>query len=403
MSRLVKLQQGDVKRQEDSMPLPKPNKNESQDDFIGRCMGEDIMKEDYPDQKQRLAVCFSQWNKKEAIMDNEKRGALPRHKTDTSTSPWDGPANEARLKLDQDEDYYKRAYAWRDPDKDPKNKTSYKFIHHEVSEDGNPGAANIKGCQSGIGILNGARGGADIPAGDKQGVWNHLAGHLRDADVEPAPLRSVYGDRVEWRALNLESLEVRDEEGKAPMITGIAAPFGKLSEPIMGQFQEKIDSKAFDESLDGDIRCLFNHEPNYVLGRTMAGTLRLQKDKSGLKFENDPPDTQWARDLQVSIRRGDVNQMSFAFECLEDSWDKSGEMPIRTLKKVKLFDISIVTYPAYPQTKVGLRGFTEDELINVLDKYFQPKADEVSQAPQELTEGYLEIVNRRQAFLKLIK
>ena len=371
------------------MPLPKPNEGENQDDFIARCMGNDNMQE--YDQKQRLAICFSQWKnkeKQEAIMDNESRGALPRHKTDTSTSPWDGSENEAKLKLDQDEDFYKRAYAWRDPNKDPANKTSYKFIHHEVSADGNPGAANIKGCQAGIAVLNGARGGSDIPAGDKQGVWNHLAGHLRDADVEPAPLRSVTDNKVEWRALNLESLEVRAEEGKPVIITGVAAPFGKLSEPIMDSFLEKIDSKAFDETLDSDIRCLFNHDPNYVLGRTTAGTLRLEKHRDGLRFENDPPDTQWARDLQVSIKRGDVTQMSFAFECLDDSWDKSGEIPVRTLKKVKLQDISIVTYPAYPQTKVGIRALTEDELIIVLDKYFQPKAEPISQAPQVLTEGF---------------
>ena len=300
------------------MPLPKPNEGENQDDFIARCMGNDNMQE--YDQKQRLAICFSQWKnkeKQEAIMDNESRRALPQHKTDTSTSPWDGSENEAKLKLDQD-----------------------------------------------------------------------MAGHLRDADVEPAPLRSVTDNKVEWRALNLESLEVRAEEGKPVIITGVAAPFGKLSEPIMDSFLEKIDSKAFDETLDSDIRCLFNHDPNYVLGRTTAGTLRLEKHRDGLRFENDPPDTQWARDLQVSIKRGDVTQMSFAFECLDDSWDKSGEIPVRTLKKVKLQDISIVTYPAYPQTKVGIRALTEDELIIVLDKYFQPKAEPISQAPQVLTEGF---------------
>lgn len=239
---------------------------------------------------------------------------------------------------------------------------------------------------------------------------NHCQNH--DGNFEPAQetketnMDTELRDKIEWRALNLESLEVRTEEGKPAMIIGVAAPFGKLSETLMGSFQEKIASTAFDETLNDDIRCLFNHDSNYVLGRTIAGTLRLQKDKAGLKFENDPPDTQWAKDLQVSIRRGDISQMSFAFDCLEDSWDKSGAIPIRTLKKVRLYDISIVTYPAYPQTKVGVRALTEDELINVLDRYFPPKSEQVSQTPQELTEGYvgcLEILNRRQAFLKLTK
>lgn len=213
----------------------------------------------------------------------------------------------------------------------------------------------------------------------------------------------ITGDKIEWRVLPLESLEVRAEDGKPAIIAGVAAPFEKLSEIIMGSFREKISPDAFNETLEDDIRCLFNHDPNYVLGRTAAGTLRLSTDKSGLRFENDPPDTQWAKDLQVSIRRGDVNQMSFAFECIKDSWDKSGKIPIRTLEKVKLQDIAIVTYPAYPQTKVGLRAVTEDELRHVLNEYFPPKTEQVPHTPQELTEGHLEIPNRRQAFLKLIK
>jgi hypothetical protein len=322
---------------------------------------------------------------KEMTMENEEHGALPKHKTATSTDFWDGPKNEAKLKTDQDEGYYRKAYAWRDPDKDPANKTSYKFIHHEVSQDGDPGATNIKGCQAGIAILNGARGGADIPAKDRQGVWNHLAAHLKDADVEPSPLRTEHDNKVEWRALTLESLEVRAEEGKPSRIAGIAAPFGKLSDILFGSFREKIDPSAFDETLGDDIRCLFNHDPNYVLGRTTNGNLKLEVDKAGLRFENEPPDTQWARDLTVSIKRGDINQMSFAFECLEDEWDKTGKTPIRTLKRVKLQDISIVTFPAYPQTKAGIRSLTTDELIDVLDKYFKPQ-EPVDPTFQELTE-----------------
>lgn len=83
----------------------------------------------------------------------------------------------------------KKTYAWVDPDGDPDVKASYKFIHHEVEPGGEVGAANVKACTSGIGILNGARGGADVPAAHRKGIYNHLARHLRDAGNEPADLK----------------------------------------------------------------------------------------------------------------------------------------------------------------------------------------------------------------------
>ncbi len=117
--------------------------------------------------------------------------ALPPHSTPTSEGGWDGPANEARVRSDEDLAYYRRIYAWRDPEGDPSVKSSYRFIHHEVDADGDPGAANIRACQTGIGILNGARGGTTIPGADRQGVWDHLARHLRDADLEPPELKGA--------------------------------------------------------------------------------------------------------------------------------------------------------------------------------------------------------------------
>ncbi len=83
----------------------------------------------------------------------------------------------------------RRAFAWVDPDGDPDTKASYKFIHHEVGAGGAVGPANLKACTSGIGILNGARGGTNIPSSDRKGVWNHLAKHLRDADEDPPTLK----------------------------------------------------------------------------------------------------------------------------------------------------------------------------------------------------------------------
>ncbi len=119
------------------------------------------------------------------------KSAIGAHSTATTDAAWDGPANTARAESGQDAAYYRRIFAWQDPDGDPAVKSTYKFIHHMVAADGTPGAANIRGCTTGIGVLNGGRGGTTIPDGDRRGVWNHLARHLRDADVEPPELKSV--------------------------------------------------------------------------------------------------------------------------------------------------------------------------------------------------------------------
>lgn len=113
--------------------------------------------------------------------------AVRSHDTPTTDTAWDGPAAEARVRTGETPDYYRRIYAWQDDEGDPAVKSSWKFIHHEGSGDGTPGAANLTACSTGIGVLNGARGGTAIPDGDLQGVYDHLARHLRDGGLEPPP------------------------------------------------------------------------------------------------------------------------------------------------------------------------------------------------------------------------
>ena len=115
-------------------------------------------------------------------------GPIRSHATATSTKAWRGPQMETKLG-DAPAKVLKKAYAWVDPDGDPDVKASYKFIHHEVDRDGSVGAANVKACTSGIGVLNGARGGANVPVRDRKGIHAHLARHLRDAGEEPTPLK----------------------------------------------------------------------------------------------------------------------------------------------------------------------------------------------------------------------
>lgn len=162
------------------------------------------------------------------------------------------------------------------------------------------------------------------------------------------------------RNLDTAGLKIEKRADEARIIVGHAAVFDKLSEDMWG-FREKIAPGAFTEAIkEDDIRGLWNHDPNYVLGRNKAGTLRLREDGIGLAVEIDPPDVQWARDLMVSIDRGDVTQMSFGFTLVKDEWDHSDRnQPVRTLKKVKLYDVSPVTYPAYPDTDVELNSLRE--------------------------------------------
>jgi signal peptide peptidase SppA len=113
--------------------------------------------------------------------------AIAIHHTETDESPWDGPAEEAKIPGDATASTLRQMYAWQDPQANEDTKAAYKFIHHHWR--GGPGAANTRACRSGIGTLNGARDGTTIPSSDRQGVYDHLAAHLRDAGQVPTDLR----------------------------------------------------------------------------------------------------------------------------------------------------------------------------------------------------------------------
>lgn len=154
------------------------------------------------------------------------------------------------------------------------------------------------------------------------------------------------------------STEIRFEtEGKK--IVGYAAKFMTRSQDL-GGFVEQIEHSAFQRSLDenADVRALIDHNPSLILGRTLSGTLKLSTDSTGLLVEITPPDTSYSRDLMVSLERGDITQMSFAFVTKKDNWEKDGAVNLRTLLDVDLHDVSAVTYPAYLDTEVGLRSLS---------------------------------------------
>lgn len=139
-------------------------------------------------------------------------------------------------------------------------------------------------------------------------------------------------------------------------LLGYAAIFNSVAN-IGDYFEERIAPGAFAAAIArDDVRCLFNHSDNYVLGRNKSGTLRLAEDDKGLRYEVDPPETTWARDLVTSIDRGDINQSSFQFRATRQEWDDTGDLPIRTILEVELYDVAPVTFPAYGDTEVGLRA-----------------------------------------------
>lgn len=117
--------------------------------------------------------------------------AFRSHHTATSTSGWDGPANERRVRTGEADGYYGRVYAWSDPSGTAGTKAAYRFVHHHVNGGGDPGPANVRACITGIAVLNGGRGGTTIPDADRKAVWAHLAAHLRDANAEPPELKAA--------------------------------------------------------------------------------------------------------------------------------------------------------------------------------------------------------------------
>jgi hypothetical protein len=175
--------------------------------------------------------------------------------------------------------------------------------------------------------------------------------------VDGAVVPAAKPDEIERRVLAFEPGEVRVDEGKVPRLAGYAAKYGIVTD--IGWFREKIKAGAFDETLKtSDARALKNHDPNLLLGRESSGTLKLESNSVGLKFEITVPDTTTGRDTLEEVRRGDLAGCSFAFTVAEDEWrHEEGKPSERTIVRIgQLFDVGPVTYPAYEDTTVVARS-----------------------------------------------
>lgn len=314
-------------------------------------------------------------------------GPVPSHKTATTEESWDAGENEKRLPSPMKRGTAKAMYAWIPDGSGDVNKSDCSYPHHMVSADGKPGAANVKACQSGIGALNGARSGTKLSAADKKGVWNHLAKHLRDAGLEPPPLNSMMiGDAGTARFISdlhveelgrrfcargaavemevgAEILAIRSAPalalvgtGSQQKISGVLAPYNSMSRDI-GGFAEIFQPGCFAEGLRSgseDPRVLFNHNIDAVLGRMSNGTARFWEEPDGLHYEADLPDTQAARDLRVSIERGDIRESSAAFYITGHRWEKRGNTKVRIIEQARLVEGSPHSFAAYGGSTVAM-------------------------------------------------
>lgn len=174
---------------------------------------------------------------------------------------------------------------------------------------------------------------------------------------------------LERRSFAFEIRTEKREDGER-MVRGHGAVYNTESQDL-GGFREVIHPGAFDDAITvSDIRALINHDPNLILARTTSGTLKVGTDSRGLTYEFSAPDTSYARDLVVSMDRGDITQSSFAFTVKEDRWEELADGSfLRHIDKVeRLYDVSPVTYPAYEEADVRVARRSLDSFLQEQDQ-----------------------------------
>lgn len=169
--------------------------------------------------------------------------------------------------------------------------------------------------------------------------------------------------RRETRSLKIRELRATKAEDGKQYLEGRAASYNVLSESF-GYWRERIVPGAFKRAVNDkqDVRHLINHDPTLVLGRTESGTLELAEDDQGLTFRTCLPNTDYAANLVELVTRGDVNECSFGFIAVNTAWVEEPDadnpketMYVRELRDLDLFDISTVTFAAYPGTNTDVQ------------------------------------------------
>ena len=186
-------------------------------------------------------------------------------------------------------------------------------------------------------------------------------------------------DDREYRLVPVSIVKPTAEEREAgsaeTVLEGYSVVWDSLSVEMWG-FREKFEAGAFAANLrtDPDVKALVGHDPSKLLGRTTSGTLSVKEDDTGLLMRVTVPDTTLGRDTVTLVNRGDLTQMSFAFRTKSERWDQTDDGEIRTVTEADLFDVSLVTYPAYPETSVGVRsalmdhGFDAEAIVRCIER-----------------------------------
>lgn len=389
------------------MPIPQKENNETDKDFIVRCVQDDFMKE-YDDIGQRLAICYAQIEEEEERQTNfPNKGDDKKISLRNSEEPqfdydfalnikeqtpeiWSAGGNirgnEAfmlwgRARDGQDTEAIRE---WI------KERESWIKRHFEDGKqfegDTEPNLSNVGGIVAQIkwgtiGTL-GERGMKDVILE----LTKKLEGKKEKIEEKYTNMKNK-----EIRTIQVQDLEVR-MDGDKPKVIGYASVFGSLSNDL-GGFREYIGKDAFEGRLDDDVRFLINHD-GLPLARTTNGTLKLSVDKKGLKYEAEMPDTTDSRDLMELLKNGTVNQSSFAFIVEEDSWEMNDGQNIRTIEKIsRLFDVSAVTYPAYEEA-------TSSVALRSLDNWNKQK-ENLKKEKQETKKEEQDLFNRSLAKLRL--
>ncbi len=330
------------------MPIPTKNINETDEEFIERCVADEFMQE-YDDNDQRLAVCYAQ-------LEDEEDRAL----ADINTKPTQEMANEAAQGLEWREEFGRggtevgvaRA-------RDIKNRANlsirtvkrmYSYLsRHEVDKEGQGFYSGDEGYPS-AGRIAWALWGGDVGFAWTKRKIEEIGKEEKFIDMKNKEIRTI----------DVQDLELR-MDGDNPVVVGYGAVFNSMSNDL-GGFREYIGSEAFEGRLEDDVRFLINHD-GMPLARTTNGTLRLSVDERGLKYEAKlNPNVSTSRDLMELLKDGTINQSSFAFIVEDDSWEMKDGINVRTINKVsRLYDVSAVTYPAYNEasSSVALRSMEE--------------------------------------------
>ncbi len=377
------------------MPIPTPNDNETQEQFIDRCMIDDTMVAEY-DEDQRLAICIAQIEEERAIsdidftptqamIDNAKQGLEWREEFEKGgTDVGVGTAN-AIIDKKITADRTKRIFSY--------------LSRHEVDKD-------AEGFNDGEdGFPSAGRIAWELWGGDEAFVWSadkvKEIKEMEENKLENAPQEMRTNPDKEIRTFNVENLELR-QEGEENVVVGYGSVFNTLSNEL-GGFREIISEGAFDGRLEDDVRFLINHD-GLPLARTTNGTLRLSTDERGLKYEAKVANTSLGRDLIELMRNGTINQSSFAFVVEDDSWEVKDGMNVRTINKVsRLYDVSAVTYPAYEEASVALRSMEawkqqEEEKVmkdNLEKEKEEREKEEMDLTKRSLAELRLSIINKK--------